>query len=103
MKGKLVLVTGGAGLIGSNLCKRLVAEQCRVICVDNYFSGSRANHVEGVEYREGDTKDIEQLVPETPDLVYHLGEYARVEQSLLEPDVVRDLNVVGTSAVIEYW
>jgi UDP-glucose 4-epimerase len=103
MHGKSVVVTGGAGFIGSNLCKRLAAEGCRVICVDNYFSGSRANHVGGVEYREGHTKDLARLVPETPDLIYHLGEYARVEQSLLEPDVVRDLNVTGTDGVIAYW
>lgn len=101
--GKLVLVTGGAGLVGSNLIRRLVADGHRVISLDNYFSGSRENHVVGAEYREGHTKDIETLVPETPDLVYHLGEYARVEQSMLEPDVVYDLNTEGTRGVVEFW
>ncbi len=100
---KLILVTGGAGFIGSNLCTRLVAEGHRVISLDNYFAGSRENVVAGVEYREGHTKDIEALVPETPDLVFHLGEYSRVEQSLLEPELVHDLNVFGTRAVIEFW
>src|SRR3989344_8411508 len=38
-----------------------------------------------------------------PDLIYHLGEYSRVEQSVLEPDVVHDLNTVGTAAVVEFW
>lgn len=100
---KLILVTGGAGFIGSNLCKRLVQEGHTVISLDNYFTGSRENHVPGVEYREGHTKDIEKHIPETPDLIYHLGEYSRVEQSLLEPDTVYDLNVTGTNAILEFW
>lgn len=100
---KLILVTGGAGFIGSRLCARLVKEGHRVISLDNYFAGSKENHLSGVEYREGHTKDIETLVPESPDVVYHLGEYARVEQSVFEPELVHDLNVVGTGAVIEFW
>jgi UDP-glucose 4-epimerase len=68
----------------------------------NYFTGSRENPVEGVDYREGHTKDIATLIPETPDLVYHLGEYSRVERSLTEPALVWDLNKVGTFAVLEY-
>lgn len=99
---KTILVTGGAGFIGSHLCRRLCAAGHQVISLDNYFTGSRNNHVEGVDYREGHTKDIERLVPETPDLVYHLGEYSRVEKSLTEPGVVWDLNKVGTFAVLEY-
>jgi len=103
LSGKTILVTGGAGLIGTRLCARLQADGNRVISLDNYFAGSRENHVAGVEYRDGHTKDIAVHIPETPDLIYHLGEYARVEQSLLEPDIVRDLNVAGTAAVVEYW
>jgi UDP-glucose 4-epimerase len=100
---KLILVTGGAGFIGSHLCKRLVDEGHSVISLDNYFTGSRANTVPGVEYREGHTKDIASHVPETPDLIYHLGEYSRVEKSLFEPDIVWDLNVAGSFAVFEFW
>ena len=100
---KLVLVTGGAGFIGSHLCARLVSDGHRVIILDNYFTGSRDNHVSGVEYREGHTKDIEQHVPETPDLIYHLGEYSRVERSLTEPALVLDLNAQGTQGVVEFW
>ncbi len=97
-----VLVTGGAGFIGSHLCARLRSEGYSVISLDNYFTGSRENHVDGVDYREGHTKDIEELVPETPDLVYHLGEYSRVERSLTEPEIVWDLNKLGTCAVLEF-
>jgi len=98
----LVLVTGGAGFIGSHLCERLVADGHRVISLDNYFTGTRENHVPGVEYREGHTKDIEQLVPETPAIVYHLGEYSRVEQSFEDVATVIDFNTVGTFAVLEF-
>ena len=40
---KKVLVTGGAGFLGSHLCERLLAEGCSVLCVDNYFTGSKDN------------------------------------------------------------
>ncbi|MBI5469838.1 NAD-dependent epimerase/dehydratase family protein [Candidatus Kaiserbacteria bacterium] len=103
MAEKSILVTGGAGFVGNALCKRLIVEGHKVISLDNYFTGSRENQVPGVEYREGHTKDIAKLVPEDIDLIYHLGEYARVEQSLSEPDLVWDLNIAGTHGVLEYW
>src|SRR5436309_244631 len=98
-----VLVTGAAGFVGTHLCTRLVALGHRVIGLDNYFTGSRETHVAGVEYRTAHTKDIAGIVPETPDLLYHLGEYSRVEVSLTEPALVWDLNVVGTFGVLEFW
>jgi len=100
---KLILVTGGAGFVGSHLCERLVADGHRVISLDNYFTGSKDNHVAGVDYREGHTKDIEKHIPETPDLIYHLGEYSRVAKSIEEPALVFDLNIVGTFGVLEFW
>jgi UDP-glucose 4-epimerase len=100
---KLIIVTGGAGFIGSHLCKRLVKEGHRVISLDNYFTGSRENHVPGVEYREGHTKDIAKHISETPDLIYHLGEYSRVAKSIEEPGIVWDLNMEGTFGVLEFW
>ena len=103
MSNKTVLVTGGAGFVGSHLCERLVADGHTVISLDNYFTGSKDNHVEGVEYREGHTKDIATLVPESVNVIYHLGEYSRVAPSLAEPEKVWDLNVLGTLAVLEYW
>ena len=103
-KQKTILVTGGAGFIGSHLCERLVAdENNRVISLDNYFTGSEDNHIDGVEYIKGDTKDIEKLITEVPDIIYHLGEYSRVAKSLEEPGLVWDLNMVGTLAVLEFW
>ena len=100
---KTIVVTGGAGFIGSHLCERLVKDGHKVISLDNYFTGSKENHVSGVDYREGHTKDIEKHVSENPDIIFHLGEYARVEQSLEEPGLVWDLNTAGTFGILEFW
>lgn len=103
MTSKLILVTGGAGFIGSRLIERLLAGGHRVVSLDNYFTGSRKAHRAGAEYRTGHTRDIARLVPERPDLIYHLGEYSRTEKSLEEPATVFDLNLAGTHGVLEYW
>ena len=100
---KTAVVTGGAGFVGSHLCARLIKDGYKVISLDNYFTGSKDNHVVGVDYREGHTKDIVRYISETPDVIYHLGEYSRIEKSLSEPDVVWDLNIAGTFGVVEFW
>lgn len=102
-KDDLILVTGGAGFIGSRLIARLVKDGHRVISLDNYFTGSRDNHVPGADYREGHTKDIAAHISESPAIIFHLGEYSRVEKSLTEPQLVWDLNAAGTFGVLEFW
>lgn len=99
------LVTGGAGFIGTNLCKRLLNLGHEVISIDNYFTGLKENHIKGVDYREGHTKNIEKIIGEKEniDLIYHLGEYSRTETSISEPDLVWDLNIAGTFGVLEFW
>lgn len=99
---KLAVVTGGAGFIGTHLCGRLQSDGYSVISLDNYSTGSRDNHMPGVNYREGHTKDIARLVTEIPNIIFHLGEYSRVEQSFDDVAIVLDSNVVGTHAVLEY-
>lgn len=100
---RTILVTGGAGHVGSHLIELLLAEERnRVISLDNYFNGSEANHVAGAEYRVGHTKDIAKAVRETPAIVYHLGEYARIAPSFEDVALVHDLNIVGTFAVAEF-
>ncbi len=100
---KLIVVTGGAGFVGSNLCARLAEAGHQVIALDSLFAGSVSEVPHGVEFRVGHTKDIDTLVPESPDLVYHLGEYARVEQSLEEdPKLIWEANKVGTFAVADF-
>ena len=82
MQLKTILVTGGAGHVGSHIIEELVKDKNnKVISLDNYFVGSEKNHIAGADYRKGHTKDIDSLVPETPDIVYHLGEYARIAPS----------------------
>ena len=103
MTKRTILVTGGAGHVGSHVIELLVTdERNRVISLDNYSNGSRENHVDGAEYRDGHTKDIARLVPETPDIVYHLGEYARIATSFEDVATVYDFNIVGTFAVVEF-
>ncbi len=100
---KIILVTGGAGHVGSHIIEELVKDSNnRVISLDNYFNGKQENHIDGAEYRTGHTKDIDKLVPENPDIVYHLGEYARVSSSITEPQKVYDMNTIGTFAVLEF-
>jgi UDP-glucose 4-epimerase len=103
MAGRTILITGGAGHVGSHVVEMLAADpNNKVISLDNYSTGKKDNHIKGVEYRIGHTKYIDKLIPETPDLVFHLGEYARVAPSFAEPQKVYDQNIVGTFAVVEF-
>jgi UDP-glucose 4-epimerase len=99
----MILVTGGAGFIGSRLCARLVSLGLEVVALDNYSAGSRANHVAGVLYIEGLTRHIARLVDRRPNLVFHLGEFSRVEASFAHTNWVQESNVIGTAAVLEFW
>lgn len=100
---KRILVTGGAGFVGSNLCERLVKDGlCDVYSLDNYFTGSTDNHILGVEYIKGNTVDIAKLIDFSPDIIYHLGEYSRVEQSFDDIEKVWQFNKDGTFAVLEF-
>jgi len=103
IKNKKILVTGGAGFVGGHLCERLVQENTNnVYSLDNYFTGSEKNHVKGVNYIKGSTKDIDSLIDFIPDIIFHLGEYSRVEQSFEDMDKVLEFNKYGTFAVLEY-
>jgi len=100
---KKILITGGAGFIGSNLCERLAKdEKYEVYSLDNYFTGSTDNHVENVTYIKGDTQDIDSLIGFQPDIIFHLGEYSRVEQSFDDIEKVWKYNKDGMFAVLEF-
>ena len=100
---KKIVVTGGAGFIGSHLCERLAKDgNNEVYSIDNYFTGSTDNHVESVTYINGSSADIDTLITFTPHMIYHLGEYSRVEQSFDDMDKVLEFNKKGTFAVLEF-
>jgi UDP-glucose 4-epimerase len=103
MSKKKILVTGGAGFVGSHLCEKLSKDKSNeVYSLDNYFTGSLDNHVKNVTYIEGLTSDISKLIKFNPDMVYHLGEYSRVEQSFEDLEKVWRFNKDGMFAVLEF-
>ncbi len=85
-----ILIVGGAGFIGSHLCESYVSNHS-VTSLDNYISGKKENHIDGVEYLDMDAKDILSLDAKY-DLIFHLGEYSRVEKSLEKVDFVLENN-----------
>lgn len=103
-RSKKILVTGGAGFVGSALCKRLFSLGYEVTSLDNYFTGKIENHHQGVKYFTGHTRDINKIFNNISfDTVYHLGEYSRVEKSFEDPiGLVWDLNTAGTFSVLEF-
>ena len=103
LENKKILVTGGAGFVGSNLCKALVLyENTKVYSLDNYFTGKVENHTDGVQYIKGETLFIDDLINFKPDIIFHLGEYSRVEQSFEDIETVWKFNIQGTFAVLEF-
>lgn len=100
---KTILVTGGAGFIGSHLCEKLNEDSNNhIYSLDDYSTGSIKNHIPGVKYIKGHTKDITSLIDFKVDMIFHLGEYSRVEQSFYDLDVVHNSNVVGTFEVLKF-
>ena len=100
---KRALVTGGAGFIGTHLCNKLLDNGYYVISLDNYFTGSYDNHIENdyIEYRHGDVFRVQEIFEnEDFDIVYHLGEYSRVEQSFQDFDLVWNSNKINMEKVL---
>ena len=90
---KNILITGGAGFVGSHLVKTLYKDNNTIYVLDNYFTGSKKNHIEGVNYINAETSKIFSLYKEIPlDYIYHLGEYSRVEQSYEDIELVMEYN-----------
>ncbi len=99
----IILVTGGAGFIGSHLCEQLsIDKNNNVYSLDNYSTGTKDNHLTLVTYIEGETRNIDSLINFMPDIIYHLGEYARVEQSFYDIEKVWRSNKDGIFAVLQF-
>ena len=95
-----ILIIGGAGFIGSHLCESY-APSHNVTSLDNYISGKKDNHVKGVKYLDMDAKDILSLDPQY-DLIFHMGEYSRVEKSLEKIDFVLENNSLPILDILKF-
>ena len=93
-----ILVTGGAGFIGSHLCERLLAEGHSVICLDNFFTGSRANiekHLTNPRFEVVRHDVVEPILLEV-DQVYHLACPASPVHYQFNPVKTVKTSVMGT-------
>ena len=100
---KKVLVTGGAGFIGSNLIRELYKKNFNVVSIDNYSTGSKKNELEGVQYINEDITNIDSLdLDKDFDLCFHLAAQSRVQPSFENPDESFRVNVLGTTKVMEF-
>lgn len=97
-----ILVTGGAGFIGTNLIKRLLTDGHNVTSIDDYSTGSKLNHVKGCQYIQGECIATEYLVLGDYDVVYHLAGLSRIQPSFIDPMETFHANVIGTQAICEW-
>jgi UDP-glucose 4-epimerase len=104
----ILVVTGGAGFIGSNLILELLKfEKFKIISLDNYSSGLSKNHINNkrVKYLKGNTKNIEVLLKNYVgkiDSIFHFGEFARIYQSFKKVNECVSSNIEGTSNVLNF-
>jgi UDP-glucose 4-epimerase len=107
MNKKKIIVTGGAGFVGSNLIKLLLSKtNYKILSIDNYSSGSKKNHFRDkkIKYLFGETKDIKKLIKKPKDIhtIFHFGEFSRIYQSFLKMSKCIDSNSVGTNSVFNF-
>ncbi len=109
MKKKIILVTGGAGFIGTSLIKYLVLKKYdyNIISLDNYSSGSPKNHIKSknVKYIKGNNKDIGKLLNKYKNnikVIFHFGEFSRIFQSFKENNKCLEYNIHNSFKVINF-
>ncbi|MCD4781590.1 MAG: SDR family oxidoreductase [Candidatus Omnitrophica bacterium] len=108
MTNKNVIVTGGAGFIGSHLVDRLIADGHNVTVLDNLSTGRKANinHVldnDSFTFVEADIKNLDEIKPffNNIDMVFHLAALADIVPSIVNPIGYYTSNVLGTMNVLE--
>ena len=106
-KKNLILVTGGAGFVGTNLIKHLLKKtNYNIISLDDYSSGYKINHIKNskVKYIKGKTSNIGSLIknPSKIKTIFHFGEFARIYQSFLKMNECIESNSVGSNAVFNF-
>jgi len=102
-----IIVTGGAGFVGTNLIKLLINKtNYKIISIDNYSSGKKLNHIKNprVKYIKGKTSNIFKYIknPKEIESLFHFGEFARIYQSFLKMNECIDSNTVGSNSVFNF-
>jgi UDP-N-acetylglucosamine/UDP-N-acetylgalactosamine 4-epimerase len=97
-----ILITGGAGFIGSNLCEYFLAKGNHIVCLDNFANGHRHNIVSFINNKnftliEGDIRDLEvcHKAVKGVDYVLHQAALGSVPRSIKDPIISNDVNVSG--------
>ena len=104
----ILIVTGGAGFIGSNLIDYLLKKtKYKIISLDNYSSGSKKNHIKNkrVTYLKGNTKNIQKLLykyKSKTKSIFHFAEFARIYQSFKKFNECYDSNTLGSKSVFKF-